>query len=189
MSRCLSNTWVRGSPKRRLDRFLAASVECDHPRLTEYARAAIRWTEGMDWRGDALALQRARASSILREVQRLPYVPAPSNAGADLVKPPLVVLVEGGDCDELGVLSMTLDALVGIVSRMVWLPLPGEDLDHVCPQVLINGIWLWTENTVMGALLGEDPIEAKARVSEDERLQQWLDGQPCACELEDGNDD
>lgn len=142
---------VVGEPHERLIAFARAALDgAAHPAV----RAAAEACRGRsDW---------ACAVEVARRVQALPYRPDP--AGADWVRPPCRTLVEGGDCDCLSVLACALNECLNLRWRLAWLVNRREVLDHVLPQVWIDGAWHWQETTLPGARLGEHPYQAAMRL-------------------------
>ena len=88
---------------------------------------------------------------------------------------PLVWTMEyGGDCEDLANLFVGLCRSQSIASRLVWFDQKNHKLNHVCAQVLVGegmGIptdgrgWAWAECSMEGALLGEHPYDAVARLN------------------------
>ncbi len=112
---------------------------------------------------------RATAEAVARYVQLLPYVPD-AVGPVDEVRDPCAVLAFGGDCDDLACLALALDLALGLRSRLAWLVQAGASQDHVSPQVHVDGRWIWQEVTV-GALVGEHPYDAVARVGGADRVE------------------
>jgi len=150
---CPTSRVVDGTPAARLSVFRRMAVEgAAHPDVRREARAL--------WRRDPVE----RAAALLARVQELPYHPDPAGFGGDWVRPPCRTLVEGGDCDCLTVLVAALDHASGLTWRIGWLVQPRAALDHVAAQVYLRRAWLFQEVTVRGAVLGEGPHEAVARL-------------------------
>jgi len=150
---CPTSRVVDGTPAARLSVFRRMAVEgAAHPDVRREARAL--------WRRDPVE----RAAALLARVQELPYHPDPAGFGGDWVRPPCRTLVEGGDCDCLTVLVAALDHASGLTWRIGWLIQPRAALDHVAAQVYLRRAWLFQEVTIRGAVLGEGPHEAVARL-------------------------
>lgn len=104
--------------------------------------------------------------AVLRWAQSLPYVPDPSHlnaAGKDLACDVAAVARIGGDCEDLACLVMACALALGLEARLVWL-VSGGDLDHVVAEVFDGVRWLWCEATIAGAVVGEHPYRAAARL-------------------------
>lgn len=112
------------------------------------------------YRGDWFA--RIVALEAIRRVHEVPYVAGPE--GLDEFAPASYTLQHGGDCDRLGTLLAGLCCLCGLISRVNWLEQPGQALDHVSVEIMLDGRWLWAEPSVPGAVLGEDPYAAVRRL-------------------------
>lgn len=70
-------------------------------------------------------------------------------------------LHRGGDCDDMARLLVALLRALGWPARLATL---GRPPSHVAAQVLEEGRWEWLEPTVPGALYGESPAAACARL-------------------------
>lgn len=150
---CPSSSVVSGSPAARLSAFRRIAIAgAAHPSV----RRAVREV----WRNDPVE----RAAALLARVQELPYHPDPAGFGGDWVRPPCRTLVEGGDCDCLTVLVAAMDHAAGLTWRLAWLVQPRASLDHVAAQVHVARAWQFQEVTVRGAVLGEAPRDAVARL-------------------------
>ncbi|MDP3274735.1 MAG: transglutaminase-like domain-containing protein [Deltaproteobacteria bacterium] len=104
---------------------------------------------------------RALLTTMHREV---PYRPDPP--GLEVFQDVRETLAQGGDCEDLAVLFVSLAQLLGLRARVVWLDqqIHGAMLNHVYPQVWLNGVWVDADPSVAGAELGESPMHAAARL-------------------------
>lgn len=108
-----------------------------------------------DWFGRLVALE------ILRLVHRVPYVAGPE--GDDEFAPASYTLTHGGDCDRLNTLVAGLCCLCGLVGWVDWVEQPGQQLDHVPAEVVLDDARFWMEGSVRGAVVGESPWHAVER--------------------------
>lgn len=140
---------------------MCARLAVEGARHSDVVRAAL---------GCRRATPRASAAAVLARVQGLPY--REDNAGSrDVIRPPCRTLVEGGDCDCLATLAAALDEVLGLPWRIGWIVQPTAAQDHVAPQVYLARAWWWQDVTIPGALLGESPREAVARVGFRRRVE------------------
>lgn len=84
--------------------------------------------------------------------------------GQEWFQHPVYTLFYGGDCEDLAGLFMALGKAVGLETDVVWINQPGKPLNHVSAKVRVGDEWLWAEASVKGALLGEHPYAAIARL-------------------------
>jgi len=122
----------------------------------------------LDRSSRSLAERCARAA--LAFVQRLPYRHDPP--GVDTYQGVAWTLAHGGDCEDLSALFVALlRALAGhyrlaLAARVRWLARPGAQEDHITSEARCDGgAWRWAECSVRGALLGEYPPDAAARLA------------------------
>ena len=134
---------VSGTPVERLDAF---------ERFAD--RAAVDL--------DAWARRLGSVARVLAAVQRVRYVPDPPGS-ADKICDAATTLREGGDCEDLAALVVGGARALGVPARLVWIA-QGGPLDHVVAEVYVEGRWQWAEPTIAGAMLGEHPYEAAARL-------------------------
>lgn len=111
---------------------------------------------------DLDALQWNLAEVTLDAVHNFPYVPHPE--GIEQFQPVSWTLQYGGNCEDLSCLYAVLARNVGLPCRLVWINQPKAKLNHVAPQVFIYGDWYWAESSINGAMMGEDPYVAAARL-------------------------
>ncbi|MDP3275739.1 MAG: transglutaminase-like domain-containing protein [Deltaproteobacteria bacterium] len=105
------------------------------------------------------------AESLLALMHRnIPYRADP--AGQEVFQSVRETLAEGGDCEDLAALFVSIATVLGLRARLVWLhqQIHGAMLNHVYPQVLLEGAWVDADPSVAGARLGESPASAVARL-------------------------
>jgi len=73
--------------------------------------------------------------------------------------------LNGGDCEDLSALLMSVLYLLGYESRLVWIDQPGKPFNHVTLQVHLSDQWVWAEASIEGSWLGEHPYDAMKRLS------------------------
>lgn len=108
---------------------------------------------------------RLYALEALRVVQSLPYVPGP--AGQEWCQSADYTARHGGECKALSVLYAAVARRLGLRVEPVWITQTGRDLNHVAARVRAGGVgrpWLWADASMRGAMLGESPYEAAARL-------------------------
>lgn len=122
----------------------------------------------------------ALAEAALAAVQEKPYVPDPIVDGqmTEELQRPLYTLKNGGDCEDLAQLLMSVYLILGFQTIPVWLDQKGEEQNHTTVIVKLLGTrgddeltrdmgehgWWWAETTIKGAMLGEHPYAAAERV-------------------------
>lgn len=166
--------WMRGRPPWRVPpgvlpeaqgRAFAALAEAyrDDPEVVRVADRALALLAS--WGPDGREPHNRRlARAALRVAQELPYVLDAD--GEQVVWPPDLTAVVGGDCDKLSVLLAAVYSRLGIAWRMAWLYQRGADADHFTLEAAPDAPerWLTAEASVRYAELGENPYEALERV-------------------------
>lgn len=126
--------------------------------------ATMRQTmAGPSWWPRLLALE------ALRTVQSLPYVHDP--VGEEWLQTANFTMTggpngipHGGDCKDLSVLLVAIDRLLGLRAEPYWVTQNGQSINHVTARVWLDGKWFWEDGSIRGAMLGESPYEAEARL-------------------------
>lgn len=115
------------------------------------------------------AADRVYAQLALAAVQRCGYHADPE--GEDQYQEVEYTLAHGGDCEDLAAALVALLRLGGIRARLRWCdnPPPAPQ-NHVTARAWLASDWLWADASVAGALLGEDPNDAVARLRGDPRV-------------------
>lgn len=138
-------------------------------RVAELERRADAWARDPRVRRVADAVAAAsptvRAEALLRIAQRMTWRPNPPGA-LDCFETLDQVLGHGGTCKALACWLVAAARAAGLAARVVWIPQPGEDVNHVTAQLAPAGAWLWAEPSIPGARLGEGPFEAAARLGD-----------------------
>ncbi len=113
---------------------------------------------------------RTLAAAALARVQRLPYRPDPPG---EWFQSPAYTALYGGDCEDLATLYVAVCALLGLDARLVWITQKNQALNHVTavvvwdpawPGVLEAPGWEWSDASMLGARLGENPYDAVKRL-------------------------
>lgn len=104
------------------------------------------------------------AEWVLRMAQAPPFVPDPASCSTDFYKSPDVTWREGGDCDDLVILGLTLAKIRNVPARIGYLPVPGAPQDHMFLWLWHNNAWQPAEVSLRGARLGEPPLDAAKRL-------------------------
>jgi transglutaminase-like putative cysteine protease len=120
---------------------------------------------------------RRLATEALRVVQRAGYR---RDVDPELFQNAAYTAMNGGDCEDLTPLYMAVCRVLGLRTQAAWLDQPGRALNHVAPQVLLDGAWTWADPSVCGARLGEHPYAAVARVGAWYVLDASAPGGACA---------
>lgn len=114
------------------------------------------------------------AASALQVVQSLYY--RLDHVGEEWFQSTDYTIVNGGDCEDLGVMLAAINGLLGLKSRLVWVYQPGHSLNHLSTQLWLDtpygsyerptghGEWLWEDPSIRGAALGEHPYAALKRL-------------------------
>jgi hypothetical protein len=110
-----------------------------------------------------------RASMALAFVQHLPW----RNEGTKEVYQSAVrSLKTGGNCHDLSVVLVALLYAMGQTdARITWVKQDGAPLEHVTVQVRTPKGWCYTETTIPGAQLCEDPYAAERRLDGDRSIR------------------
>lgn len=107
------------------------------------------------------------AAYALSLVQATGYHPDPPGEWFQNVS---YTATNGGDCEDLATLLMSVLYLLGFESRLVWLDQPGKQYNHVSLQVRISDQWVWAETSIEGSWLGEHPYAAAGRLDASHKL-------------------
>ena len=102
------------------------------------------------------------AAAALQVVQSLFY--RLDHVGEEWFQSADYTIVNGGDCEDLGVMLVAINNLLGLQSRLVWVFQPGHPLNHLSAQLYLDGVWLWEDPSIRGARLGEHPYAALERL-------------------------
>jgi hypothetical protein len=102
------------------------------------------------------------AASALQVVQSLYY--RLDHVGEEWFQSADYTIVNGGDCEDLGVMLAAVNGLLGLKSRLVWIYQPGHALNHLSTQLNVDDEWIWEDPSVRGAQLGEHPYAALQRL-------------------------
>ncbi len=134
--------------------------------------------------GGARARPRDLARWCLALAQAAGYRPDPPG---EWYQAPWYTVEHGGDCEDLAVLVVALLRLSGIVARLVWIDQPEADLNHVSAEAWLDADddlrwdWRWTEPSVCGARLGEEPRDAVERTGRWDVFTQWGGAASASC--------
>jgi len=86
------------------------------------------------------------------------YLPDP--IGLELVQSPeITIQQQAGDCDDLSVLFAALAMSVGLPVRLVVVGPSPEALEHVYPEVYVDGEWVGADLTVGGTFPTDAPAD------------------------------
>jgi transglutaminase-like putative cysteine protease len=105
-------------------------------------------------------------AEILRWVQSLPYDPKRTAQGEEWFQPPLYTLTHGGNCEDLNMMLVGMSRGVGIPARLIWINQTNAPLNHVTSQAWLAGRWVWTEASIRGAMVAENPYHAAGRLGQ-----------------------
>ena len=103
---------------------------------------------------------------ILRWVQSLPYDPKRTAQGEEWFQPPMYTLTHGGNCEDLNMMLVGMSRGVGIPARLIWINQTNAPLNHVTSQAWLAGRWVWTEASIRGAMVAENPYHAAGRLGQ-----------------------
>lgn len=102
------------------------------------------------------------AASALEVVQSLYY--RLDHVGEEWFQSTDYTIENGGDCEDMGVMLVAINGLLGLKSRLVWIYQPGHPLNHLSTQLFLDGEWIWEDASIRGASLGEHPYAALKRL-------------------------
>jgi len=111
---------------------------------------------------------RMLALEALRAAQSLPYVHDPTNE--EWIQTANFTLTgnsgnpHGGDCKDLTIVLVAVERLLGLQAEPYWITQNGQTINHVTSRVKLDGKWFWADPSIRGAMLGESPYEAEARL-------------------------
>lgn len=106
--------------------------------------------------------------SLLGFVQKIAFYPDPPGEWYQGVG---YTLRRGGDCEDLASLLCAMYAAVGMDTRLVWLTQEGMPLNHITSQVYVEDDWQWSEPSIKGAKLGENPYAALVRTKDNKAIK------------------
>jgi len=137
-----------------------------HPLIRSIAESLCAQGRILAQRAGVAAPQGFVEAEILRWVQLLPYDPKRTAFGEEWFQPPLYTLTHGGNCEDLNMMSVGMSRAVGIPARLVWINQKNAPLNHVTSQAWLNGRWVWTEASIRGAMVAENPYHAAGRLGQ-----------------------
>lgn len=116
--------------------------------------------------------ERSIVEETLGWVQRLGYVDDPPG---DWYQGTLYTISDearghAGDCEDLSVELVTLLRLNGVLAWMWWVFQDGAALNHVTVRTKIDGEDVWTDPSIEGAEVGENPYHAAKRLKQLRRV-------------------
>jgi transglutaminase-like putative cysteine protease len=116
--------------------------------------------------GEGLHTETEHAVAVLSYVQHLGYIPDPPGEWYQSGLYTVASRGKAGDCEDLAVLTVALLRLLGIEGWVWWIFQKDEALNHVTSRSKVDGKIQWTETSVVGARLGENPYRAAARTGQ-----------------------